>query len=310
MLFGNIDYFKPATAAGIGALNNANDGLSVDASGLIARLGQPVGAAGDPAKLLENREIPFNNFSIKLKDPVATTFGNLSPTQITFSGAGAVAGGLSGSRVFGGSGTNSFNLQANDANAFNMTGSKSGLYWTVQDNGSIAGSSSPGRAAGLFISYTLPAAGGTSLTFFYSDIALQTQLEWTSGSNSYIGVDVNPSIDNADAPWNGNMMGVYYRPTGAGNALSGKNIAWQNDSGDCYFNAKSNSLGLTTGRCGFQKILTPTAYIHIGAGLATAGNAPLKFTAGANLTTPENGAMEFDGTHLYITIGGVRTTIV
>jgi hypothetical protein len=31
------------------------------------------------------------------------------------------------------------------------------------------------------------------------------------------------------------------------------------------------------------------------AGTATAGTAPLKFTAGTNLTTPEAGAAEFDG---------------
>lgn len=54
-----------------------------------------------------------------------------------------------------------------------------------------------------------------------------------------------------------------------------------------------------------------TAWLHIvTASDGTAGRAPLKFTAGTNLVTPENGAMEFDGTHLYITIGGVRTTIV
>jgi hypothetical protein len=45
------------------------------------------------------------------------------------------------------------------------------------------------------------------------------------------------------------------------------------------------------------------------AGTATAGTAPLKFTAGTNLTTPENGAMEFDGSNLYITIGGVRSAL-
>jgi hypothetical protein len=37
------------------------------------------------------------------------------------------------------------------------------------------------------------------------------------------------------------------------------------------------------------------------AGTATAGTAPLKFTAGTNLTTPEAGAAEFDGGWLYYT---------
>jgi hypothetical protein len=54
----------------------------------------------------------------------------------------------------------------------------------------------------------------------------------------------------------------------------------------------------------------PTGRLHLPAGTATAGTAPLKLTAGTVLGTPENGALEFDGTHLYITIAGVRTTIV
>jgi hypothetical protein len=53
----------------------------------------------------------------------------------------------------------------------------------------------------------------------------------------------------------------------------------------------------------------PTAYLHLGAGTATANTAPLKLTSGTNLTTPENGAFEFDGTNLYFTTGGTRKTV-
>jgi hypothetical protein len=42
------------------------------------------------------------------------------------------------------------------------------------------------------------------------------------------------------------------------------------------------------------------------AGTATAGTAPLKLTSGTNLTTPEAGAVEFDGTHFYGTVGTTR----
>ena len=54
---------------------------------------------------------------------------------------------------------------------------------------------------------------------------------------------------------------------------------------------------------------SPTAVLHLKAGTATANTAPLKFTSGTNLTTPENGALEYDGTNLYFTVGGVRKTI-
>jgi hypothetical protein len=51
---------------------------------------------------------------------------------------------------------------------------------------------------------------------------------------------------------------------------------------------------------------TPTAFLHLGAGTAAASTAPLKFTTGTNLTTPEAGAVEFNGTHFYGTIGSTR----
>jgi hypothetical protein len=54
---------------------------------------------------------------------------------------------------------------------------------------------------------------------------------------------------------------------------------------------------------------SPTSVLHLKAGTASAGTAPLKLTAGTNLTTPENGTFEFDGTNLYFTIGGVRKTV-
>jgi hypothetical protein len=52
------------------------------------------------------------------------------------------------------------------------------------------------------------------------------------------------------------------------------------------------------------------AHVHIAAGTSSPNTAPLKFTAGTNLTNPEDGAMEYDGTNLYFTVGGVRKTVV
>jgi hypothetical protein len=51
---------------------------------------------------------------------------------------------------------------------------------------------------------------------------------------------------------------------------------------------------------------TPTAKLHIGAGTATANTAPIKLTSGTALTTPEDGAIEYHGSHLYFTIGSTR----
>jgi len=48
-------------------------------------------------------------------------------------------------------------------------------------------------------------------------------------------------------------------------------------------------------------VSSPTAKVHIAAGTATANTAPLKLTSGTNLTTPEAGAVEFDGSTIFFT---------
>ena len=54
---------------------------------------------------------------------------------------------------------------------------------------------------------------------------------------------------------------------------------------------------------------TPTAYLHLKAGSTTTNTAPLKFTSGLLLSTPEDGAMEYNGS-LHFTSGSTRTNIV
>ena len=78
-------------------------------------------------------------------------------------------------------------------------------------------------------------------------------------------------------------------------------------AGDTY-TPTSRMIILATGEVGVRTI-TPTAALHIGAGVAAVNGAPLKLTAGTNLTTPESGAFEFDGTNLYFTVAGVRKTV-
>jgi hypothetical protein len=58
-----------------------------------------------------------------------------------------------------------------------------------------------------------------------------------------------------------------------------------------------------SGRVGI-KIVSPTAQLHLPAGSNNAGTAPLKITSGSLLTTPEPGAIEFDGIHFYGTDSG------
>ncbi len=53
----------------------------------------------------------------------------------------------------------------------------------------------------------------------------------------------------------------------------------------------------------------PTAALHVKAGTAVAGTAPIKVTAGPVTTLAEAGAMEFDGTAYYLTVGTTRRRV-
>lgn len=83
------------------------------------------------------------------------------------------------------------------------------------------------------------------------------------------------------------ISGVYFRDSAYATRAF---IA--NGTGNSYFNGGNVGIGTTS----------PTAVVHIKAGTATASTAPLKFTAGTVNTTPEAGAIEFNGTDLFISI--------
>jgi len=90
---GNVNYeFPPSGASGV--LNAANDGLSTDAAtSKIAQLGQTVGRAADPAKLLEAREIPLNNNSLTLRNTFGADSILLDEGEMIITGNHATTGG-------------------------------------------------------------------------------------------------------------------------------------------------------------------------------------------------------------------------
>lgn len=73
--------------------------------------------------------------------------------------------------------------------------------------------------------------------------------------------------------------------------------------GTTKFNISNLGDGYFAGSVGIKNA-SSTAYLHLGAGTATASTAPLKFTSGTNLTTAEAGSMEYDGTNLFFTRAG------
>jgi len=67
---------------------------------------------------------------------------------------------------------------------------------------------------------------------------------------------------------------------------------------------------LQTGAVGLGGTTAPTAWLHLPAGTATASTAPLKLTSGTNLTTPEAGAMEYNGRFSLTESGATRRFVV
>lgn len=105
------------------------------------------------------------------------------------------------------------------------------------------------------------------------------------------------------------IRGIYYSPNLI--ALTQPCVAIENAVGNVLLctNTSSANVGSVSIRLGSVSAL-PTAYLQIGGGAAAAGNAPLKLTAGTLLTVPEDGAIEYDGTNFYKTIGATRTVIL
>jgi hypothetical protein len=114
-----------------------------------------------------------------------------------------------------------------------------------------------------------------------------------------------------------------YDGTTEGISFNSDSIVWSNINGDNIFRFSYPSQDVFTfyndgaevavfrdGRVGIGQT-TPTARLHLKAGTATANTAPFKFTSGTNLTVTEAGAMEWDGTNLFITqtSGPTRKTL-
>lgn len=139
----------------------------------------------------------------------------------------------------------------------------------------------------------------------------------SSGHNNGISIGVN---SNTNVTGQGNIaIGVNagnYSATAAGafniNIGSGARSLTSGSSGqinignviygvNAYQSTTADSTPTATGRMGIG-LTTPTARLHLPAGTTAASMAPLKFTSGSLLATPESGSMEYDGDKLHLTI--------
>lgn len=116
------------------------------------------------------------------------------------------------------------------------------------------------------------------------------------GSIAYETPGGLPGIIFREGPAEANRFNLYYQ--------SATNFAFN-------FNALPDGGGLninTSGNIGVGTT-SASALIHLKAGTSLAGGAPIKLTAGTLLSIIEAGALEWDGTSLYISQAGVRKQI-
>lgn len=175
----------------------------------------------------------------------------------------------------------SFNVSTN-ANNFSQTGYIRGSLSTVQNSNTNTVSNV--RAAEAYV-YNVGAGTITDgrAGYFY----LQNLVVGGTLTNFY-GVKVDIGFNNGTVT---NTYGVY-----VGSLISGT----QTNVPYAFYASDATAKNYFAGPTGYGTT-SPTAYVHMKAGTATASTAPLKFTAGTNLTSAEAGAMEFDGTSLFIT---------
>ena len=229
--------------------------------------------------------------------------GTLSGNNLTFS---STSNATKGKILFG-------------TSAYDEVNNQLGIGTTTPLNKlDVYGDLTIGNGAGAALKYNSTVAGGGSefvIQPIYSGTSL-VSIRPAAGSSLAPALRLTDSSTDA--------VGSHAFSFGTGNASLPAN-AWNFfstitgyaniNSWPIYFGVSNPSKGRVvamtidnTTNVGIGTI-SPTAVLHLKAGTATAGTAPLKLTSGTNLTTPENGTFEYDGTNLYFTVGGVRKTV-
>lgn len=348
---GSISLDSPAGApSGFINVAGARNGASIDSSNYVV-LGQDLNAAGDPAKLLSNREIPQQNFYVNLWGGTTvhsltrhTSMGLGIPLEVydTFSGIagkpalyvqqsvpttssaaqGLVCNSTDTLGAFLGA-PSVFQAQRNGHPIFIVE-----LNGTVSYNDTRDSTTSVGliffsptsylnrplqngklSTLGLFPVWQ-PTTGAVSQTL--NDILVSPTINFnTTDSYDYASIRIAGTWQQT-ATSGTNIRGISITPT-INAALAQPFAAVENYQGNVYLCSMTSgtNLGYVSIRLG--QAFTgndPTAFLQIGPSTGNAGDTPLKLTPGTLVAAPEDGSFEYDGTHLYFTIGVTRTIII
>ncbi len=160
--------------------------------------------------------------------------------------------------------------------------------------------------------FDVAGTGGTTVSSFYTTAtADRTILSVNNSANNGGSVTLRAHGSSYTETILGNSM------TSATTLLSinGSNAPFAigtYNSSDVVLGANNNErMRITSGGSIGIGTTSPTAALQLKAGTTTAGTAPLKLTssAGTTLSTPEDGAVEYDGTNYFATTGTTRYTL-
>lgn len=192
---------------------------------------------------------------------------------------------------------------------------------TLRSSTSVVLSNSSVSAGRIVLTPT----GNSATTTAYIDIGDRNTYTQTSGTRNFVNNTENFSPTSGTAVHNQlSFTGTINQTGGASGIVRGINLAHTMTAAADYraieiadnlanahgiYQTGALTKNVFVGKTTFGATTAPTALLMLAAGAASANTAPLKFTSGTNLTTPENGAVEYDGTNYYVTSGGVRYTL-
>ncbi len=204
----------------------------------------------------------------------------------------------------------SWALYRNTTGSFNVALGEAAIDYNTSGNYNIGIGMTAGRynTNGNYNTFLGSNAGrgqGTNL----SNVSGSTLVGYSAGSNILTGANGNTLLgykvgDNITTGSKNIVIGYDIDATTA-TASNTLNI------GNLIFGTEVNGVGtaISTGNVGIG-ITDPKAILHLKAGTTAANTAPLKFTSGTLLTSPESGTVEYDGTNLYFTDStNIRRTI-
>lgn len=268
IIFGTSAYDEVNNRLGIGTTSPATNAVINRSTGITTIQG---GSANDSTLLLR----------------VNTDGATGNAIEFQYGSSGAYLGSRIVSEIVSGGG----------ADLFFQTGTNgAGTYTsklTIKRDGNVGvGLTAPGSKFGV---------EDTNKTVGTTSADVNAAIHTTTSQAADVGgtIALGGLIDNSGNRRNFGIIG--------GRKTNGTNA---NTSGYLFFSTNLNGTGmvermriLDTGNVGIGTT-SPTAVLHLKAGTATANTAPLKLTTGTLNTTPETGAMEYDGTNLFFTRTG------